>query len=251
MPITCGIDWAEAHHDVALVDAHGAVLTRSRVSADVAGFARLVELIVEHGGSPNDTPVAIETDKNLLVVALQAAGLTVFPINPLAVDRYRERHGQSGKKSDAGDAAVLAHILRTDVHRHRPLPAVSEEAAAVKVLARQHQEAIWERRPHLGQDGVHRLGDHAYSRRLVAWRTACSMPTSCPWTPWRWRCGPASGPASMASQPSPSSANSTTAVHGAPFRNERSIHHLTPLTDPARNRIRTGRREPQKRDGEV
>src|SRR6185295_9728141 len=38
---------------------------------------------------------------------------------------------------------VLAHILRTDRHLHRPLPAVSEEGRAVKALARQHQEAIW------------------------------------------------------------------------------------------------------------
>src|SRR6185312_17286385 len=57
--------------------------------------------------------------------------------------RYRERYGQAGGKSDPGDAAVLAHILRTDRHLHRPLPAVSEEGRAVKALARQHQEAIW------------------------------------------------------------------------------------------------------------
>ena len=143
MPITCGIDWAEAHHDVALVDGHGAVLTRSRVSADATGFARLVELIVEHGGSPEDRPVAIETDKNLFVVALNAAGFTVYPINPRAVARYRERHTQAGAKSDAGDAAVLANVVRTDVHAHRPLPAVTPQAQAIKALARQHQEAIW------------------------------------------------------------------------------------------------------------
>ena len=88
-------------------------------------------------------PVAIETDKNLIVVALQAAGLTVFPINPRAVARYRERHGQSGKKSDPGDAALLADVLRTDRHQHRPLPAISDGGRAVKALARQHQEAIW------------------------------------------------------------------------------------------------------------
>jgi len=68
-------------------------------------------------------PVAIETDKNLIVVALQAAGLTVFPINPRAVARYRERHGQSGKKSDPGDAALLADVLR----RRPPAPTVAHD----------------------------------------------------------------------------------------------------------------------------
>jgi transposase len=129
MPITCGIDWAEAHHDVALVDSEGRVRARCRIGTGVSGFSALVELIAEHGGCPEDTPVAIETDKNLLVVALAGAGFTVYPINPRAVARYRERHAQAGGKSDPGDAAVLANILRTDLHVHRPLPASTESCA--------------------------------------------------------------------------------------------------------------------------
>lgn len=46
---------------------------------------------------------------------------------------------------------MLANILRTDAHLHRPLPAPSEGAAAVKVLARQHQEAIWSRQATVNQ----------------------------------------------------------------------------------------------------
>lgn len=141
--LTCGIDWAEAHHDVALVDENGKIVTRKRVTADLSGFTMLLELIAEHGGDPESTPVAIETDKNLFVVGLAAAGFTVYPINPKALARYRERHGQAGAKSDPADAATLANVLRTDRHVHRPLPAISEQGLAVKALARQHQEAIW------------------------------------------------------------------------------------------------------------
>lgn len=143
MSITCGIDWAETHHDVAVVDDAGRVLDRRRIDTGVAGFGQLLAMLAEHAGDPAEVPVAIETDKNLIVVALQAAGVTVYPINPRAVARYRERHSQSGKKSDCGDALVLAGVLRTDRHQHRPLPAVSDAALAVKALARQHQEAIW------------------------------------------------------------------------------------------------------------
>ena len=143
MNITCGIDWAEAHHDVAVLDEAGKVLQRRRIDTGVLGFGQLMAMLVEHADDPTAVPVAIETDKNLIVVALQAAGLTIYPINPRAVARYRERHGQSGKKSDPGDAVVLADILRHDRHQHRPLPAVSDEGRAVKALARQHQEAIW------------------------------------------------------------------------------------------------------------
>jgi transposase len=89
--------------------------------------------------------VAIETNRGLLVACLRATGRKVYAINPMAVSRYRDRHSVSCKKSDAGDALVLANILRTDMAAHRPLPADSELAQAIAVLARAQQDAIWER----------------------------------------------------------------------------------------------------------
>jgi transposase len=143
MGIYCGIDWAEAHHDVTLIDEDGQVLAHRRISTGAAGLGALLELLIELAGDPRAVPVAIETDKNLIVVGLLAAGVRVHAINPRACARYRERHSQSGGKSDPGDALVLAHILRTDGHLHRPLPELSDAARAIKTLARQHQEAIW------------------------------------------------------------------------------------------------------------
>lgn len=143
MSITVGIDWAEGHHDLAVMDGEGAVVAKARIDTGPEGFTTLLRLIAEHGGTPADTPVALETDKNLLVAALVEAGFTVYPLNPRAVARYRERHSQSGRKSDQADAALIADIMRTDRHLHRPLPATSHQALAIKALARQHQEAIW------------------------------------------------------------------------------------------------------------
>jgi hypothetical protein len=40
---------------------------------------------------------------------------------------------------------VLAGILRTDLHAHRPLPADTELAQAIAVLARAQQDAVWAR----------------------------------------------------------------------------------------------------------
>ena len=59
--------------------------------------------------------------------------------------RYRDRHSVAGRKSDPGDALVLANILRTDLHAHRPLPADTELAQAIAVLARAQQDAVWDR----------------------------------------------------------------------------------------------------------
>ncbi len=70
---------------------------------------------------PSEVVVGIETDRGLWVQALVAAGYQVYAINPLAVARYRDRHNVAGAKSDPGDAKVLADLVRTDRHNHRPI----------------------------------------------------------------------------------------------------------------------------------
>src|SRR5882757_1561094 len=101
MGVTCGIDWAEDHHDVAVVDGDAQVLGRLRIDDDAAGFQQLLSLLAEHGDTRDDpVPVAIETSRGLLVSALRAAGRDIYAINPMAVARYRDRHALSRKKSD-------------------------------------------------------------------------------------------------------------------------------------------------------
>jgi hypothetical protein len=63
----------------------------------------------------------------------------------VSTSRYRDRHSTSGAKSDPGDAKVLADMVRTDRHNHRPVAGDSELAGAIKVLARAHQTMIWSR----------------------------------------------------------------------------------------------------------
>ena len=89
--------------------------------------------------------VGIETDRGPWVAALVAAGYEVFAINPMSVARYRERHSTSGAKSDAADAHVLAEIVRLDRAHHRPVAGDSDEAEAMKLVARSHQSMIWDR----------------------------------------------------------------------------------------------------------
>jgi transposase len=143
--IFVGIDWAEAHHDVCMLDEAGAVLAKGRVDHSVQGLARLHAMVAEHAGDPSEVLVGIETDRGLLVSALVAAGYLVYAVNPFAASRYRDRHATSGAKSDPGDAKILADLVRTDRHNHRQVAGDSELAEAVKVLARAHQALIWTR----------------------------------------------------------------------------------------------------------
>jgi transposase len=143
-----GDDWAEAHHDVELMDVTGRRLAKARLPEGVAGVARLHAMIGEQLGEDADeddagqVAVGIETDRGPWVQALIAAGYTVFAINPLQASRYRERHGVPGAKSDAGDAHVLADMVRTDSHQLRPVAGDTAQAAAVKVVTRTHTQRL-------------------------------------------------------------------------------------------------------------
>lgn len=146
MSLFCGIDWATEFHDVAVIDDVGRVVARGRVTNDAAGFAALLTLLAEAGDSGADPiTVGIETDRGLWLAALRETGRTIYPINPLAASRYRARYAVSGAKSDATDAVLLANIVRTDPGAHRPLPADTEAAQAIRVLARAQQDAVWAR----------------------------------------------------------------------------------------------------------
>jgi transposase len=146
-----GLDWAEEHHDLVVMAEGGRVLAARRVPEGLAGLRVVHELLAAHVQDPAEVVVGTETDRGLFVGALVAAGLQVYAVNPLAVSRYRDRHTVSGAKSDPGDAKVLADLVRTDRHNHRPVAGDSQLAEAVKVLTRTHQRLVWTRQRQLNQ----------------------------------------------------------------------------------------------------
>jgi len=146
--IFVGDDWSEDHHDVCLMDQAGKRLASRRLPEALTGIRQLHELNAEHAEEPDQVVIGIETDRGLWAGALAAAGYQVFAVNPLAVARYRDRHHVSGGKSDASDAKLLADLVRTDRHNHRPIAGDSLDAEAIKVLARAHQSLIWARTRH-------------------------------------------------------------------------------------------------------
>ena len=141
--IFAGIDWSEHHHDVCVMDAEGNQVVSIRIPEGLEGVVRLHEVLADHADEPQEVVVGIETDRGLLVRALLAAGYEVVAINPMSVDRYRDRHRTSGAKSDAADARVLADLVRTDRQRHRAVAGDSELAGTIKLLARTHQSFVW------------------------------------------------------------------------------------------------------------
>jgi transposase len=143
--IFVGDDWAEAHHDVYVCDQDGVMIVQRRLPEGIVGMAAFHELVAELVDDPAAVVIGIETDRGLWVQALVEAGHAVYAINPRAASRYRDRHTLSGAKSDAGDAKMLAELVRTDRHNHRQVAGDSELSEGIKILARAHQNLIWDR----------------------------------------------------------------------------------------------------------
>src|SRR5664280_1017107 len=141
-----GDDWAEDHHDLEIEDETGRRLAKARLPEGLEGISRLHALVAEHAPAewaelPSEEVasrvfVGIETDRGPWVTALRAAGYQVLAINPLSSARYRERYSTSGAKSDAGDAHVLAEIVRLDRDHHRQIAGDTDLVDAVKLVAR-------------------------------------------------------------------------------------------------------------------
>jgi len=75
----------------------------------------------------------------------------VFPVNPKALDRARDRFRMSQAKSDPFDAQVLATFLRTDhAHLHALQPS-SEAAQELKLLTRDYARLVREQTRLLNQ----------------------------------------------------------------------------------------------------
>jgi len=127
----------------------GETVQYRRLREGIAGIEQFHELVADHVSDPSQVVVGIETDRGLWVDALVGAGYQVYGINPLAVARYRDRHHLSGAKSDRADAKLLADLIRTDRHNHRQVASDSDVAVATQVLARSHQNLVWERQRHV------------------------------------------------------------------------------------------------------
>ncbi len=143
-----GDDWAEDHHDVEIQDGTGRRLTKARLPEGIPGIAKfhgLVGRFLPEDGDAAGVKVGIETDRGPWVAALVACGYRVYAVNPLQSARARQGRDVSGAKSDAGDAHVLADLVRTQSHQLRTVAGDSEQAGATKVLARMHQSLIWDR----------------------------------------------------------------------------------------------------------
>jgi hypothetical protein len=134
-----GLDWAYRSHAVCVVDVQGSVLKQLTVSHDAQGLGELRHALAAFGKA---LPIAIERPSGLIVDALVEAGHQVFAIHPNAVKASRPRYRSTNAKSDAGDAFMLADLLRTDGHRWHALQPQSAAIRGLRTLVRTRDDLV-------------------------------------------------------------------------------------------------------------
>ena len=139
-----GVDWADEFHQVWVSDGQGKKVAEMTIQQSMKGLSEFGRWLHERQAQSIELWASIEKPHGRIVDFLLDHGVVVYPVNPKALDRARDRFRMSQSKSDSFDAYVLAEFLRTDHAHLRALEPNSAQAQELKLLTRDH----------------HRLGRH-------------------------------------------------------------------------------------------
>lgn len=110
-----GIDWGGTTHFACILNSKGDVCAEHSFSHSGEGLHALDDWIrAQTALDPSNIVVGIEVPHGPVVDCLMDAGYLVHAINPLTLDRFRDRFTIAGSKNDKFDAMVIADALRTD-----------------------------------------------------------------------------------------------------------------------------------------
>ena len=140
-----GIDWADKKHDIC-------EFSQGKQCYDLSVITSKPEAIDAWANDlkqryPNQRiAVACELKKGPLIYALSKyEHLTLFPINPTTVAKYRKAFTHSGAKDDPSDAKIQTEILQKHMHKLRVLEPESPVLRALAQLVENRRKLIQDR----------------------------------------------------------------------------------------------------------
>lgn len=137
-----GVDWGDTMHAVWVCDDTGEKVKKLEVKQTPEGMSEFGRWLHERTAKGIELWAGIEKPEGRIVDFLLDHEVVVYPINPKAVDRYRDRIRTSRSKCDMFDAYVLSEFVRTDhAHLHALKPS-SEPAQELKILTRDYQRLV-------------------------------------------------------------------------------------------------------------
>lgn len=169
-----GIDWADNKHDISSVSAAGGKPVHQVVAHTPEDLREwLTKLRQQY--PRGQIAICLEQSRGALIFHLLGYDfLTIFPINPKSLARYREALSPSGAKSDFTDADYLREFVSTHRDRMRPWKPDNEHSRTIAFLAEGRRKVIDERTRLVNRlcstlkmyfpQAIELLGDNLYSK---------------------------------------------------------------------------------------
>ena len=136
-----GFDWARDHHAVVIVDSEGRIVADFEFEHSLEGWRNFQEKTVPF---PN-LAIAIETSQGAAVDQLLQRDYTLYPVNPVASESYRQRKAPSGTKTDHVDGWGLADALRVDGQGWKTLQPMDPLTHQLRLLCQDEVSLIEQR----------------------------------------------------------------------------------------------------------
>ena len=134
-----GLDWADTHHDVDVLDEAGKRVGTRRFAHTYDGLNELKQFVLSIATQPEELACIVETNHGLLITFLLEAGIPVYPVNPKTANHLRKA---AGAKTDRIDAHLLAKLGRFDLAELRRLEPDSPTVQELKTLTRDQDALI-------------------------------------------------------------------------------------------------------------
>ncbi len=134
-----GLDWADTHHDVEVLDEAGKRVGARRFAHSYEGLNELKQFVLSIATQPENLACIVETNHGLLITFLLEAGIPVYPVNPKTANQLRKA---AGAKTDQIDAHLLAKMGRLDLGELRRLEPDSPTVQELKTLTRDQDALI-------------------------------------------------------------------------------------------------------------
>lgn len=140
-----GIDWADQKHDICEQAAGSSDMNFRVISSKPEALHHwALSLMSRYPDKP--VAVACELKKGPLIHALSKySHITIFPLNPITVAKYRRAFSHSGAKDDPNDARIQKELLAKHMDKLRPIQPDCLDVRALTQMVENRRKLVQER----------------------------------------------------------------------------------------------------------
>ena len=140
-----GLDWADQKHDISVISTAGRDPVHQVITHTPEALNKWLGKLRQQYPE-GQIAICLEQSKGALIFHLIGYDfLTLFPVNPKSLARFREAFTASGAKSDFSDADLLREFVAVYHARLRPWNPDDEQTRTMSFLAEGRRKTVAER----------------------------------------------------------------------------------------------------------